>query len=225
MSDHPSFLALDLLAAGLPGDATHVARCARCAAHLDRLRPGAALPASVRIRAAQPPAAELRPWWRRPFAQRGGRLSLALTVLLAIFAVGRRWTGGDDQTVRAKGGPGATVYVLRAGKLFTWDGSSPIQPGDLLRLRVVSGGCPGHERYKHVSVTGAGLGGEEVILYRGPMEESGLLLPDSWQVDGTPGPERLQLVLSERPLDSRDPGSTEHFEVVLPKQAAPVETP
>src|SRR5262245_55362588 len=41
-------------------------------------------------------------------------------------------TGGDVTTV--KGLPSAVVHVKRGERVFVWDGSEPIEPGDALRL-------------------------------------------------------------------------------------------
>jgi len=124
--------------------------------------------------------------------------AMAAVVLLARPSDGYRATKGD-LTVEVAG--------RRAGAVFAVDAATEVSPGDELQFTVRSARAT-TERYVLVgSVDGTGrfspfypgsLDGESV-----PVPAGGAPLAPPVVLDDAPGPERVVVVLSERPLAAR----------------------
>jgi hypothetical protein len=228
----------------------HVAACERCRIHVARIkaaRSAAAgshvLPAWALQLAAQPSRAATGEGEAPRFFGldlSGFHRSVTVTALgVAVAFCGWLWLGAHSPSsspsstassaapgseaepyVAAKGEPGVAVYVMREGRVFSWNGSESVRPGDRLRLGVAPG------RYRHVAVY-TRAGGNVVTLYRG--EVSGATdLPAAWTVDGQGEVEQMVVVLSAAPLadaelaerDRRRTFSSDSWarELTLPKQ-------
>lgn len=168
MTDHPSPLALDRLALGGGTPDT--------AAHVERCGPCRAYVAEIRGDPGPMPA-NLR--------RRGARsrvwlapVALAAAVLLAVLVPREPYVGTKGRV------PQVEVWTRRGERVDRWDGA-PLHPGDALRLRVDPGG------YRFVTVRSG-----DALLYEGPVDGR-TALPASWRLDAAPGPERLQIELSD----------------------------
>jgi len=207
---HPSFLELDRLAlnTGAAETERHTASCAACAAHLRtiRLSPTAA-PAWAR-RPSRP---------RIPFLPTFGALAAVCAASVVFILVPRE---DDALAVRAKAAaPSVAVYVKRGDRVSLWDGLSPLQAGDAVRLEVTPSG------YTHLWVTTpvADAGARARVLYRGELPPAGTtVLPVSWRLDGDSGAEVLDVTLAKRPLDDLEstvpPTDVWKTRLVLPRR-------
>ena len=193
VSQHPSFLALDRHALGVapPEVTAHVATCATCRARLAASAPAPAVPAWAR---ALPP--RRRAWFVWPVSTRPRVLGLAVAALACVALVwvtgGRFGTPvGSHDYVGTKGGPELWLYVKRGESVALWNGSDPVIPGDLLRLRIQP------DRFKHVTVFGATrTTGEYNRLYDSAIASGEpTALPFSLKVDAQAGDETLLVVL------------------------------
>ncbi len=197
-SAHPSFLELDRLALGLGDDKSrkHVAICEACDAHLRRLAQAESLPASLGELAAHPAP---EPWWRRllrpSWLVPAAMATCAILLLLPTSQVAPVPAGANG--VRAKGTPTFALYVKSAGSVRLWDGSSPIHPGDSLRLKLVPAG------FGFVTVASPGV--SPTVLYQAPVyPDAEELLPFSFRADEQPGPERLVILFSHEALSDAE---------------------
>jgi hypothetical protein len=208
----PSGFAVDEVlthGAGSPAVAAHVASCPRCKqrvagrrADAEGLAPMAAeVWRAVSARAAK---AAPRPWaWRRPPAWAFASLSLAgALAVLAAIAVVRRSPPPAASYVAAKGAFTLTIAARRGAELLTIDAAHPARSGDELRF-VPSGGAPG----RYVAIASVDGRGDVWLLYPAspndssvPMPPAGQPLPGGIVLDDAPGPERLFIVISERPV-------------------------
>jgi hypothetical protein len=86
--------------------------------------------------------------------------------------------------------------VKRGASISLWDGRAALEPGDSLRLKVVA------EGFRHVVVATPGPDRRGLVtLYAGPVAATGSeLLPTSFRVDDSPGPERLTILLGRKRL-------------------------
>lgn len=194
--EHLSMFELDLYFATQASDARieeHLTSCERCSAYLTELdaqQASAPLPAM--------PGAEARSRRSRP---RAIRLTLAagLAVLGAAIALLVMSRESEPPAVAVKGSPAVQVLVQRGEETRTWDGSSPVQPGDALGLRVA---C---EEFRHVAVAVASgeARGRWSHLSQGVCPPAGEALPFTLVVDDEPGSERLAVVFSRSRLDPR----------------------
>jgi hypothetical protein len=204
MSPHPSFLELDRLALGETTGGEHIADCARCRDHIDRLKRPEPVPAWVGGLPAR------RPRWTWAW---GGGLALAAAVVLFLVV---RPDGGEEFTT-VKGSPTVAVHIKRGDEVMLWDGVQPVLPGDRLRLEVAPDG------FRYLQVFTAG----EVLLYQGALPERGpTLVPKAWEVDDRPGPETLIVVMSAGPVTAaslaRDPEpGIWRTTLILPKTEEP----
>jgi hypothetical protein len=198
-SRHPSFLALDRHALGVaqPDVAAHVASCETCRARVAAPAPTAAVPAWAR---ELPP--RRRAWFLWPVSTRPRAFGLAAAALACAALV---WvTGGKIGTpagshdyVGTKGGPELWLYVKRDDSVALWNGSDPVIPGDLLRLKIQP------DRFKHVTVFGAArtatttatAGGYSRLYDSAIASGEPTALPFSLKVDTQPGDESLLVVL------------------------------
>jgi hypothetical protein len=99
-----------------------------------------------------------------------------------------------EETDGSKGSPALALHLKRGEQVLLWDGQSPVRPGDHLRLEVKA------EGYGFVEVASGG-GARAPLLYAGALDpRHSTLLPNSWTVDTSPGPEELQIVMSKTSL-------------------------
>jgi len=196
---HPSFLELDrhALGAGRADTAAHVASCETCRARLidiGQVGPASDAPAwALRLEPRQ------RPLFGWLTARRVRPLGWGVTAFACVFALwlasghlGTRPIGtGVDSYVGTKGGPALWLYVKHGERIDIWNGTDPVHPGDLLRLKVQPA------RYRHISVfTASGkTPAAYARLYDGPVAAP-TALPFSWKVDAQPGDETLVVVLA-----------------------------
>jgi hypothetical protein len=188
---HPSLLTLDRLALGAPAPhlTEHLAVCLQCQTHLKAL--AERLPPLPPQFAALPPR---RARWRLPSFSLGAAALAAAAVLVAL-AIGLQ-PRPPASRLTVKGTPSVAVYLKRAGRVALWDGHSPIQPGDRLRLEVAP------EGYRYLAVASP-AGGNQLgePLFQGAIDPARAeTLPDSWLVDDAPGAEALVIALSQSPL-------------------------
>lgn len=239
---HPSFLALDRAALGsrTAGISEHLAGCARCRAHVERIVDPGPAPALGRLpREARPVRRPSRRAWFN-----GLTAAAAVAVLLLVVLIGRERPQFDPaEPVRArpaapagdvhdtvKGGRAVGVYVLRGRHTFLWNGSEPVIPGDAIRLKLVPDGMT------QVHVFSPGRSPADLtLLHRATLApDRDALLDAAWKIDGAGDREVLIVVLSSRPLSlaraqdaARSGGMGERLWVarlVLPKRrTAPTE--
>lgn len=222
MQPCPSTFALDLRESqGAPADdsiAQHVAACPRCHAR-----------ATARAALDQRFASRYRePLWRRVQATSGRRrrwrfalLAPAPALLLAALVLWLRpgtssgpVEPGDPAAAYrgAKGGPAvpqtgdarpARIDVRRAGRVFAFDDDAVARPGDEIQLTLADG-AP-EQRYVLIgSVDGTGRFSP---FYPGARDGQSVAVPPSGRpllppivLDAAPGPERIAIVRSSRPL-------------------------
>lgn len=205
----------------------HLRSCARCTAYLSSLRTASpqaapdwlrglagsdALAPQPRPAPARPPSLSARRQSRWHGAMRilkGARAArVALVSLSAAAALlfylrsrpfDRQLEVNDRQTLREKGAPAVAVYLKRAERVWQWDGSSSVRPGDLLRLKIIASG------YEHVVVGAPAPAPQHLrLLYSGKLERGETFLPTSWEIDAQPGPEQLYVFLSRQPMTTFD---------------------
>ena len=143
----------------------------------------------VRARIARspaPPSARWRGWW--------AMLVPTAVVAAAAALIALRPSLFRPSEVVARGGFKATLFVKRSERVFEYSESTPVRPKDRLRVRIEDP----HGGY--VWVFGLSARGE-VASYYGDSSGYRLgpgiaLLPDSLEVDNSPTPEALYVVLS-----------------------------
>lgn len=181
--------------------ARHLADCDRCRARnaqRDRLahRFDGALAAPLWSRVDGARHRSRRRWWWGLAAP--ALAGLAAIVLLARPGTSYRATKGD-----------VTVEVAgrRAGAVFAVDGVTEVSPGDELQFTVRSARATTEPYVLVGSVDGTGRFSP---FYPGSLEGGSVPLPSGGAplappvvLDEAPGPERIVVVLSERPLDVR----------------------
>jgi hypothetical protein len=216
---HPSFLALDRLAAGatLPDVSAHVQGCATCRAHVEGVTAPGEVPAWARAISAleAAPPARRRAWL--------AGLTFGVAAVAGVVLVATRPASVDSGAyLGMKGAPEMWLHVNRDGKVTRWDGKDGVRPGDSLRLEVQGGG------FRHVNVFTPTAAGYE-RLYAGALVGDGrTALPVAWKVDERPGDERLLVILAPaevapaevaRLLTRADDGRFWVRTLVVPKRA------
>lgn len=212
-TSHPSFLALDRLAAGAHHELTakHVQGCEDCLRYMGRLELPA--PPPDWLRGLSPTPGKSLRWsgfGRSVLTVRWvGALAVVLCAVL-IWVIARP-TGQD---VSAKGMPTIRLHVRRDERVFVWGGEA-LSPGDAVRLEVASGGL------QYLAVANVSPAGELKVLHRETLaSEEPHLLPVSWTLDSAPQDEVLLVVLSRQPLPDQslagEPNSESLFRVRLP---------
>jgi hypothetical protein len=177
---HPSFFALDLAARGatVPGVHEHVAQCSRCSAHLQRTSTPLLPPAAMLERVGQ----------RRSgfnWIVVTGPIAAAACVVLAL-------TMNRSPVAAVKGLPSASLFVRHEGTVNKWDGLTPVDVGDALRVEVDPGS------FAYVAVVNAGRAGSPDVLFAGARPPG--LVPGAWAVDETGRAESMVVLFSRRPL-------------------------
>jgi hypothetical protein len=194
---------LDIHGGAVPPEiAAHLASCAHCSA---RRAARAALRAefhaevatdlwrAIQRRQAAVPGRRWRLWMGMPV------LAAAAATILLIAWPGQKpgiYTG-------PKGGPSLEVFCRRADQTFRLEPGQPLVPGD--ELRFLPQAAPPQARYILIgSVDG---GGRYTPFYPShandqsvPLPPQGEALPGGIRIDDAPGPERLLVILSLRPI-------------------------
>jgi hypothetical protein len=144
-----------------------------------------------------------RPWWRR-LGLAGPVLAVAAAVV--VVATGHRDTH-QGRYRGTKGDLAIEVAGRRAGAVFAVDSSTEVRPGDELQLTVRAARAAGGGFVLAGSVDGTGkfssfypasLDGHSM-----PLPPPGTPLEPPVVLDDAPGPERIVVVLSERPIEAR----------------------
>lgn len=216
---HPSFLALDRahLGRGSAEVEAHLAVCEECRAHLEALANPGFLPGIAAVRDAVNAPSRSRGAWL------WAAVSLAAVACALLLFVGTRpprALGGDEAYVGAKGFRSVWIYVKRGAETRLWDGKRPLAFGDRVRLKVDPGG------YRHLEVYSMDALQRPTLLFEGPLSPGeNVMLPDAWEIDDSPGAERLFVVFSDGPakpdwdawLRGDMPRGAELLPFVLPK--------
>ena len=129
-------------------------------------------------------------------------LSVALGVLLLVHVPARIDAPSAKVYTGPKGGFALEVAARRGRDLFMADAAHPAHPGD--ELRFIPSGAPPAQFIAIVSLDGR----RELTLFyparpdadSPPIPPTGEALPGGIILDDAPGPERLFVVLSARPL-------------------------
>lgn len=189
MTEHPSLLALERRLLGEDDGSTgaHVEACDACRGRLRRMaaedqafltsRP---TPGSIGVRKRARPG---RSGWPAP-------LALAATLGAALLAL------RPEATTRAKGSSHVELLVHRGDETFRF-AHQPLRAGDTLLFRCTT-------EKQHMLVAGVEASGEVSIFVPDARLSRGQnsLAPQGVRLDDYPGPERVILLLSERPLDA-----------------------
>lgn len=195
MSDHPSRMALDCYALGVPDDAieAHLTSCGRCRDHVEASRADPGAPPAALLARARP---------RRAGPALLGAVVLALAAGLALAVLPSTSVPDDGEPyTAAKGEPTLQLWVQRGDEVFPWAGD-PVRPGDALRLEV---SAPGNPRVEVRS--------DDLVLYDGYPEGDGFL-PPTWGVDAEGRAEIMSVRLIDGPYDDW------HQTLVVPKERA-----
>jgi hypothetical protein len=178
---HPSRLKLDAYALGAQDSdtAAHAVSCAECSAHLNAVKVTLPVPRWVGEVGAPPRTGGL---WRLVFA------GVAMMVIAGIGFVAMPRT----PAVQAKGTPDVQVWVSHAGHAAVWDGTTPLQPGDMVRFDIASAG------YSHLTVAELQDGRVTEVLHSAPVASREAT--PAWRVDDVGSREEIGIVLSNGPL-------------------------
>lgn len=216
MSPHPTAFALDRYAETrdtAPADdpvRLHVDACESCRAEVDATL-AAHRKFRVEVMPRTLPEVERRtaPWRFLGFAALVPALGAAALVLLVRTSPTDTGAALDDGTlpadVRVKDSAGLDVVLRRDGRITRAAPGTTFRAGDELRFVVHAAGrthalLVGIDAKGTVSVYAPFDGTASLALPAGPNAE----LPGSIQLDDTPGPERLFLLLSAAPLAVSD---------------------
>jgi hypothetical protein len=193
---HPSFLELDrtALGQGAPETVAHAKSCERCQAHLRKLEAPVAVPAWAR-ELGQPKPARQPNWWT--LALFGAAAAGAAAVFLLFPAPVSQQPSLPGSLVASKGTPAVALYVKRGEQVTLWDGHAPVQAGDRLQIEVAG------EGFSQLLI--ATPGGFAKPLFQGALDaKHSTLVPQSWRVDQSPGPETLDIVISVGALSAEE---------------------
>ncbi len=220
-ASHPSDYALDR--GGAEIDA-HLAACAACqerraaAAQVDSHFEHDVLPRTLgRVRAKLHEASPRRQrWWLLGFG--------AAAVAAAVLIVARprpqpdaAWDGLKG-SVPAANASALSVFVKRGDKVKVLEPGQPLRAGDAVRFVARL------DRPRFVELRARDAAGRERTLFpEGPTAvqlRPGEPLPGGFVVDAAPGPERLTVLLSDRPFSvGRAPSDdTDVVRIELPKE-------
>ena len=184
MSAHPSFRELDRIALGddLPLVRRHASACDACSAYLG-------------TPAAPPTMAPLAPPPRRWRLPRLALIGAPAVAALAVAAALVLPSAPKEPWIATKGAPSIAIFVKRGATMALWDGASPFQPGDRIRLRIAPHG------FTHAAVAVFDpLTGGWSTLFEGEVGGEEKLIPGSWEVDAAPETERLLVALDAGPV-------------------------
>jgi hypothetical protein len=177
--EHPSFFELDELA--LAPEEVRQARlmgCTSCLQYTAEQRRELPIPEWAHAAGRRTPRRLLR--WLS--------VTLVGAVAASVAVVVMRPSGMGD--IREKGVPNVSLYIKHDGEVRRWDGIGPVSAGDALMLEIDSTG------YRAVSVESLSSPSAEP-LYQGEVKGAGrVLIPQSFRVDDSPGPERLRVRLT-----------------------------
>jgi hypothetical protein len=150
------------------------------------------------FRAKQPPLPVLlspraRPVSRSPWpALAAVGLALAASLALVVLTPQLR---GDESSIAARGRPKITVVVLRGDSLFEYREGVLLTAGDRIRLTVESPSSG------YVTVIGRDSNRMPVVHYENVKAMPGsFIVPDSLELDDSPGPEELLVFFTAEPI-------------------------
>jgi hypothetical protein len=201
VTNHPSLLVIDALAARQLDDAeatAHIASCERCRADLE-----AAEAACARFTRDVFPRTVANIRERR-------RWKLGLAMLAPVLAAAAlaiwflRPHAPDDDDIRIKGELTFQVFAKRGDAIIPVRDSTRLAPGDQIRF-VVGCGTPAYLLV--ASIDGAG---HATIYYpyggtrSARADAAPTELPGSIVLDASPGPERVFALVSDTPLETSD---------------------
>lgn len=187
---HPSYLQLDRAALGDPSQElrAHLTDCSECRAYLEGLSdppPESGL-LELRRKVEQSRRAKLRKWWALVPAA-----AAAVGLLFVGLNGGSRRAVGEQPYIGAKGFASVWIYVKHGTRTQLWDGKRALFVGDQLRLKVDPG------QFQRLEVYSTSNLAAPERLYAGEVSPGqSVTLPDAWELDDEPGPERLAVVLS-----------------------------
>jgi hypothetical protein len=223
MATHPSDYALDR--GGQDIDA-HLAVCSACqerraaAARLDAQFESDVMPRTLgRVRRRLHEASARRPRWRLIGFSLG-----ATAVAAALLLIARPRPQPDAAWDGVKGPVAAgnvtalSVFVKRGDRVRMLEPGQPLRAGDALRF------VARWDRPRFVELRARDAAGRERTLFpEGPTAVQlgpGQPLPGGFVVDAAPGPERLTVILSDRPFAiGRAPSDdTDVVRIELPKE-------
>ena len=178
--EHPSFFELDQLALAPEEEGqARLAGCASCLHYVAEQRRELPVPEWAR-------AASRRTHRRTQLRWVSMTLVGTVAASVAVAVVVR----SSQPDVREKGIPSVSLYIKRGGDVSRWDGVAPVRAGDALMLEIDPAG------YRAVSVESLSAPSPEP-LYQGELKGTGrVLVPQSFRVDDSPGPERLRVRLT-----------------------------
>jgi hypothetical protein len=223
MTTHPTDYALDR--GGREIDA-HVAACATCqarranAAQLDAQFERDVLPRTLgRVRAKLHEASPRRPrWWLIGFSVGATAVAAALLIIARPRPQPDTAWDGLKGSVTTANATALSVFVKRGDKVRVLEPGQPLRAGDALRFVARL------DRPRFVELRARDAEGRERTLFpEGPTAVQltpGQALPGGFVVDAAPGPERLTVLLNDRPFAvGRAPSNdTDVVRIELPKE-------
>lgn len=179
---HPSHLALDRHALGdhSADVARHLESCGDCRGHVAAVQ--VTLPRPAWLDGVDRKA----PRWRWPALALGAALATSLVIAVRTAAP------ADDDAVRAKGTPAATLWLKRGEQVTPWK-DGPLREGDAIRLEVAPAG------FSHLAVVSLGPT-PKVLFATRPAPDGRTALTPAWTLDAEGTEEHLLLVLSREAL-------------------------
>jgi len=203
----PSEFVLDevLTHGASPAVGTHVSECQRCQQRVAGRRADAerfaAFAPEIWHKAESAGTGRRRRWLPALVAVPAG-LAAALAVVLWARGPAHEGASPADIYTGVKGGVALGVAARRGGELFMADAAHPARAGDELRF-IPSGAAPG----AFIAIVSLDGRRQLTLFYPAgpdadspPVPPAGEALPGGITLDDAPGPERLFVVLSARPL-------------------------
>lgn len=190
---HPSFLALDraYLGQASPEVTTHLRDCEVCRSYVEA-PVGAISTTNVAVLRG---AVDRQARGRRASVWTALSFAAAFACGVAVLVTARTREPASDAYVGSKGFRSVWIYVNRGSTTELWDGKRPFQPRDRLRLKVDPG------EYQHLAVYHVDESQQPTLLFTGPLTPGqNSTLPEAWELDDSPAPERLVVVFSQTPL-------------------------
>lgn len=131
------------------------------------------------------------PWWVVSFACLGAAAALVVVVVPRLGAM------EDDGTVRMRGGPKVSITVQREERIFEYRQGVLLAPKDRIRLTVESPAAG------YLTVLGRDANQAPVVHYDNvALTAGGFTAPDSLELDDSPRPEELVVVVTPAPVDA-----------------------
>jgi hypothetical protein len=190
--NHPSRLAVDRFALGLPSPEVeaHLAACPECRAHLAAV--GARLPVPGWVRSSAGPR------WapRSPLVAGFVALAAAMAVLLL-----RTGTTTSEPATTAKGPPAVTIWLKRGAAVAAWDQKSPLRPGDSIRIEAAPAG------FGYVTVVSTADSAVKTLFTQALNGSGRPVLTPAWELDARGTEEHLAVLFTQAPVDEAGAGA------------------